>query len=142
MGMDLGPSWSIPIEEFYSFRSNPRDATRILMNIDESSYLREPNTSCDPRGPTFPEGYSGDMGDHPMAWCHDNLGGRAWYTAIGHSEYLYLNTDYQQHILNGILTAAGRLEADCLSKPAPEGTPAYTPPLLEACQNQLLPGVP
>ena len=24
--------------------------------------------------------------DHPIAWCHDYDGGRAWYTALGHTD--------------------------------------------------------
>jgi len=136
----LGEQWSLPIEEFYSFRSNPRDRTRILLNIDEGSYIRQPNTSCDPSGATFPQGYSSNMGDHPMSWCHDNLGGRAWYTALGHSEYLYSDANYLQHILQGILTAAGRVAADCAVRPVPADTPAYEPPVLEGCENLVVPG--
>ncbi len=138
----LGGEWFIPLEEFYSFRSNPRGQTRILLNIDESSYTRQPNTSCDPTGATFPQGYAANMGDHPISWCHDNLGGRAWYTALGHSEYLYLDADYQQHILVGILTAARRVAADCALRPAPENTPAFIQPELQGCENLVVPGLP
>nr|MBV6630264.1 ThuA domain-containing protein [Oceanococcus sp. HetDA_MAG_MS8] len=135
----LGDTWSIPIEEYYSFKSNPRGAVRVLMNIDESSYLLEPNTSCNPAGPTFPQGYSGEMGDHPMSWCHDKFAGRAWYTALGHSEYLYQQEDFLQHILQGILVAARRVPAQCGINPKPVGVPEYVEPVLEGCENQLLP---
>ncbi len=136
----LDGEWSLPIEEFYSFRSNPREQTRILLHIDEGGYIRQPNTSCDPTGATFPQGYSANMGDHPMSWCHDNLGGRAWYTALGHSEYLYTDAAFLEHILQGILTAAGRVDADCAVKPAPANTPVYEPPVLEGCENLVVPG--
>jgi type 1 glutamine amidotransferase len=135
----LGENWSLPIEEFYSFKSNPRGAVRVLMNIDESGYLQEPNTSCDPQNPTFPQGYSGVMGDHPLSWCHDKYSGRAWYTAIGHSEYLYTQTDYQQHLLSGILIASRHQEASCAVNAAPDYALPYQPPELEACENQILP---
>ncbi|MEQ1438528.1 ThuA domain-containing protein [Fontimonas sp. SYSU GA230001] len=132
-------SWSLPLEEFYSFKTNPRGAVRVLLRIDESGYLQQPNTSCDPSGPTFPMGYSGRMGDHPMAWCHDRFAGRAWYTALGHEPYLYLTPDYQQHILSGILIAARRLEASCAVNAKPDGVPEYTPPELVGCETQVLP---
>ncbi len=133
----LGDSWNLPLEEFYSFKSNPRGAVRVLLRIDESGYLQEPNTSCDPSGPTFPQGYSGVMGDHPMAWCHDKFAGRAWYTALGHEPYLYLDSQFRAHLLSGILIAARRLAASCEINDAPEGVPPYMPPELEACENQL-----
>jgi uncharacterized protein len=131
--------WQIPFEEFYSFSSNPRGAVRVLLSIDEESYRQEPNTSCDPRGPTFPQGFSGVMGDHPMSWCHDTFAGRAWYTALGHEIYLYFTPDYQQHLLNGILTAARRVPASCAVNPKPADVPAYVPPELRPCEEQLLP---
>ena len=130
--------WMLAIEEYYSFQSNPADQVRVLMNIDESSYSQTPNISCDPRSASFPDGFSGRMGDHPMAWCHDRLGGRAWYTAIGHEAYLYQDATYQAHLLGGILTAARRVPANCAVRARPEA-PAYTPPALEACSNQLSP---
>ena len=57
------------------------------------------------------------MGDHPMAWCHDNLGGRVFYTALGHEGHLYDTPWYRQHILQGILLAAGRVDGTCTAKP-------------------------
>lgn len=134
----LDNPWSLSLEEFYSFSSNPRGQVRVLMNIDESSYNQTPNTSCDPSGPTFPQGYSGRMGDHPMAWCHSKFAGRAWYTALGHEVALYADADFLAHVLGGILTVIGRLPADC-SVDDPPDLPAYQPPVLEGCENQLFP---
>lgn len=104
--------WTI-YDEFYSFQTNPREKVRVLLSIDESSYLQNPNTSQLPTSPTFPAGETGTMGDHPMSWCHDRLGGRAWYSALGHAPYLYTYPEYRQFLLNGILTAARKVEADC-----------------------------
>lgn len=124
--------WTI-LDEFYSFKWNPRGQVRVLLSIDEGSYLQNPNTSCLPDSPTFPQGYNGAMGDHPMSWCHDRLGGRAWYTALGHEIYLYQEPDFRAHLLNGILTAARRVPADCsIEAPAPV-VPAD--PALYACPN-------
>ena len=112
----LPARWTL-LDEFYSFTSNPRPQVRVLLSIDEGTYLQDPNTTNLPTSPTFPQGETGVMGDHPMSWCHDNVGGRVWYTALGHSAYLYLLPAYREHLLNGILTAARRVPADC-SPPA------------------------
>jgi uncharacterized protein len=109
----LPDPWEIPFEEYYSFVDGPRPHVRVLMNIDEDSYDPDPNTTHLPEGPEAPEGESGVMGDHPMAWCHDVGDGHAWYTALGHEAWLYEDPDFQRHVLGGILTAAGEEEADC-----------------------------
>jgi uncharacterized protein len=115
----LPERWLVPFEEFYSFTRNPRDRVRVLLTIDESTYLQDPNTTHLPDGPAFPEGESGVMGDdHPMSWCHDVDAGRAWYTALGHEIHVYALPEFREHLLGGILTAAGRLDADCRVVPA------------------------
>lgn len=95
-------------DELYSFRTNPRERTHVLLSVDESTYAQDPNTT-DLDGK--PE--TGVMGDHPMSWCQDIGRGRSFYTALGHEPYLYLEDWYLRHLLGGIRTAAGRLEADC-----------------------------
>lgn len=111
----LPAQWMIS-DEFYSYRTNPRDHVRVLMAIDEGSYLPDPNTSI----LTPQEIRSGRMGDHPMSWCHDNLGGRAFYTNVGHDPAIYTDPAYLEHLLNGILTAARRVNADCSAPPVAE----------------------
>ncbi|MFP5219642.1 MAG: ThuA domain-containing protein [Actinomycetes bacterium] len=120
----LGDTWTLPFEEFYSFTQSPRPASRVLLTIDEASYEQDPNTSQIPRGPEIPEGVTGVMGDHPMSWCLDVGEGRSWYTALGHEAYLYALPDYRRHLLGGILTAVGRIEADCSVVAAEEAPPS------------------
>jgi len=94
-------------DEWYSFQTNPRGGVHVLAVMDESSYT------------------GGDMGDHPISWCHDFDGGRAWYTALGHTEESYDEPLYQQHVLGGIMTVAGAIAADCSvseEKPPPNRT--------------------
>jgi uncharacterized protein len=119
----LGDEWLIPFEEFYSFVDNPRGRVRVLLSIDEDSYQQDPNTSHIPRGPEMPEGESGVMGDHPMAWCHEIDEGHAWYTAFGHEGYLYRTDEFREHLLGGILTAAGQVDADCTPQDAAADDP-------------------
>lgn len=84
-------------DEWYNFQSNPRGSVHVLATLDESTYS--------PGG--------GAMGyDHPIAWCHQFDGGRAWYTGAGHTESSYAEPLFQQHVLGGILWAAGAEEGD------------------------------
>ena len=104
--------WQILFEEFYSFTSNPRDRARVLLSIDESTYLQDPNTShLPPLGgygipglPSESNPVSGTMGDHPMSWTHRVGRGRSWYTALGHEESMYDDEAYRRHLLGGLLT--------------------------------------
>ena len=47
------------------------------------------------------------MGDHPIAWYREYAGGRAWYTAGGHTRESYSEPLFPQHLLGGIEYAAG-----------------------------------
>lgn len=101
----LDQRWRIPFEEFYSFTRNPRDRSRVLLSIDESTYVQDPNTSQLPtQEGELPEGTTGVMGDHPMCWQHRIGDGLCWYTALGHEIGMYLDPDYRQHLLGGLLT--------------------------------------
>jgi len=83
------PAEAVFPEEWYNFRANPRSVATVLLTLDESSYS------------------GGQMGnDHPIAWCHENLGGRMWYTGLGHRPETYLSSDFRRHLLGGILWAA------------------------------------
>jgi cytochrome c len=77
-------------DEWYNFRSNPRDHVHVLATVDETSYS------------------GGKMGaDHPIAWCQQIDGGRSWYTAMGHTKESYTEPLYRLHLLGGIESAAG-----------------------------------
>jgi len=87
----LPPRWQRR-DEWYGFRSNPRalEGMRVLMTLDETTY--EP-------------GESAMGGDHPIAWCHEFDGGRAWYTAGGHTSESFDEPLFREHMLGGILWA-------------------------------------
>ena len=77
-------------DEWYNFRAAPGPEVSILATLDETSYT------------------GGTMGaSHPIAWCHTFDGGRAWYTALGHTAESYDDPLFQQHLLGGITWAAG-----------------------------------
>ena len=48
--------WEIPLEEFYSFKANPRRGAKVLLSIDETTYSQDPNTTHLP-SQEFPDGY-------------------------------------------------------------------------------------
>ncbi len=73
-------------DEWYDYRVNPRARVRVLATLDEQTY----------RG--------GKMGaDHPIVWCHENAGGRAWYTGLGHTGRAFADPAYLGHLLGGLL---------------------------------------
>jgi type 1 glutamine amidotransferase len=75
-------------DEWYNYRTPP-ESVNVLVSVDEESY----------RG--------GTMGrSHPVSWSHDFEGGRAWYTAMGHTTCTYSEGPFLDHVLGGILYAA------------------------------------
>ena len=85
------PDLWVRTDEWYNFRTNPRGNPdiRVLASLDESTYS------------------GGTMGDHPIAWYHNYQGGRAWYTAGGHTSESYSESLFLAHLLGGIEYAAG-----------------------------------
>jgi type 1 glutamine amidotransferase len=107
------------LDEWYAFRTNPRSNVHVLASLDEKSY--------DP-------GKASMGGDHPIMWCHDFEGGRAWYTAGGHTKESYTEPLFRQHLCEGIAWAAGIDDAKAVPVAAPakpsaqrmQSTRAYT----------------
>ncbi|MGA6163587.1 ThuA domain-containing protein [Amycolatopsis magusensis] len=94
-------------DEWYNYRENPRQDVHVLAALDEQSY--------DPG--------NGAMGDHPIAWCHTNSGGRSWYTGGGHTIASYSEPEFLSHLKGGILYAAGVVEGDCSTEDPGTGEP-------------------
>jgi type 1 glutamine amidotransferase len=77
-------------DEWYNFNQQPVGA-HVLVRVDESSYT------------------GGSMGTtHPVSWMKELGGGRAWYTAMGHTSCSYTERPFLEHIRGGILWAAGK----------------------------------
>jgi len=86
-------------DEWYAFTYQPKDV-HVLLNLDESSA---------PAGTYDGRSAGASMGkDHPLAWWHDFDGGRAFYTALGHTEASYVEPLFLQHLEAGIEYAMGR----------------------------------
>jgi type 1 glutamine amidotransferase len=76
-------------DEWYDFQTPPAAGVTILATVDEATYD------------------GGMMGrPHPIAWYHEFDGGRAWYTAMGHTSESYSEAAFVEHLAGGILWAA------------------------------------
>jgi cytochrome c len=79
---------------------SPRDSgVHVLATVDESTYDEQDGNATDD--------------DHPIAWCTDFDGGRAWYTGMGHTDASFSEPEFMQHVLGGIRTATRAVPADC-----------------------------
>lgn len=76
-------------DEWYNFR-RLEDSLHILLTIDESSYQGGTNGAV-----------------HPMTWYHQYDGGRAWYTALGHTMESWTDSSFLRLVEAGILYAIG-----------------------------------
>lgn len=76
-------------DELYNFKKLNPDVN-VVMRVDES---------------TYEGGTNGDY--HPMSWYHEYDGGRAFYTALGHTEASFTEDLYLKHLLGGIRYAIG-----------------------------------
>jgi type 1 glutamine amidotransferase len=76
------------LEEFYTFRDNPRPRVRVLLRLDTASV--------------------GASGDYPLAWAHEFGSGRAYYNALGHFPATWNDLRFQQQLVGAIRWAARR----------------------------------
>jgi type 1 glutamine amidotransferase len=86
------PSPWVRTDEWYNFDVNPRPNVTVLATVAESTYT------------------GGTMGaDHPIMWQHaTGGGGRAFYTAMGHTDDSYRDPLFQRMLVSGLRWAAGR----------------------------------
>ncbi|MFD7663943.1 ThuA domain-containing protein [Streptomyces sp. NPDC059788] len=83
-------------DEWYNYRSSPRTRAHVLAALDESTYS----------GGTMRD-------DHPIAWCQEYRGGRAFYTGGGHTAESFSDPAFRTHLLGGLRWATGAAQADC-----------------------------
>ena len=127
----LPASWS-RVDEWYNFQPptnpvvngggndySPRDSgVHVLATVDESTYGEDDGNTADD--------------DHPVAWCTNFDGGRAWYTAMGHTQASFSEPEFRAHILGGLRTAAGTVTADCgAARQAPPAASDFEIPALD-----------
>lgn len=86
---ELPDPWVVT-DEWYDFRGSPRGKVHVLASLDESTV----------RG-------AGMGAEHPVAWYRELEGGRSFYTARGHTPESFAEPAFREHILGGLLWAAG-----------------------------------
>jgi type 1 glutamine amidotransferase len=70
------------LEEFYTFRENPRPRVQVLLRLDAASV--------------------GSAGDYPLAWAHSFGNGRAYYNALGHFAETWRDQRFQRQLTGAI----------------------------------------
>jgi type 1 glutamine amidotransferase len=76
------------LEEFYTFRDNPRANVQVLLRLDAASV--------------------GTTGDYPLAWAHSFGAGRVYYNALGHFPETWNDARFQRQLQGAIRWAAAR----------------------------------
>jgi len=85
------------VDEWYSFRENPRSKVHVLARLDESTIKKSSNKKW-------------IMGDHPLIWWNDTNGIRSFYTVFGHTHEAFQDELIIEHIVNAINWAAKRID--------------------------------
>lgn len=85
--MGLGERFSL-VEEFYTFRENPRPHVNVLLRLDAASV--------------------GSTGDYPLAWAHSFGNGRVYYNALGHFPGTWNDPRFQRQLVGAIRWVASR----------------------------------
>lgn len=90
---DLGRSFEIQDEEWYTYDRSPRSNVHVLASVEEQTYT--PASSI-------------KMGDHPVVWTNEHYKARNIYIFMGHHPELFQNKSFTTLFHNAILWAAGR----------------------------------
>jgi type 1 glutamine amidotransferase len=102
------PSTWTTIDELYNFDRAPRADVHTLLSLDEDTYQRSLNSGNAANNPLTLMN-----GDHPISWCQNWDGGKAYSNILGHIRSQYYDPRFMQTILGGIMVTADRVEANC-----------------------------
>src|SRR4051795_5174931 len=97
-------------DNFYNFTSNVRGLSHVLATVVEDPFQAQPG------GNTLKGITGGTMGaDHPVSFCKDDQGGRAFYTTLGNTVGSY-DADMVKHLRGALDWATGisdKTYSDC-----------------------------
>jgi type 1 glutamine amidotransferase len=88
---DVGGSFVVDQEEWYTYDKSPRQNVRVLARVNEATYLPDTKTK---------------MGDHPVIWTNEHYKARNVYIFMGHHPELFRNTAFTTIFRNSIFWAA------------------------------------
>jgi type 1 glutamine amidotransferase len=104
------PARWMTVDELYNFDRDMRADVHTLLSLNEDSYQRSLNSGNAATNPLRLMN-----GDHPIAWCQNWEGGKAFSNILGHFRTQYYDDSFMQIILGGIETTADRTGANCSS---------------------------
>ena len=104
------PARWMTVDELYNFDRHMRADVHTLLSLNEASYQRSLNSGNAATNPLTLMG-----GDHPIAWCQNWGGGKAFSQILGHFRTQYYDDSFMRIILGGIETTADRKDANCSS---------------------------
>jgi type 1 glutamine amidotransferase len=84
------------VDEWYTFRENPRDNVHVLASLDESTVTKAKDDNW-------------KMGDHPVIWWQEMGQARSFYTVFGHPHGAFGDPKVVDHINIAINWAGKRL---------------------------------
>lgn len=85
------------MDEWYTFKNNPRNQVHVLAKLDENSITKYNNDEW-------------KMDDHPIIWWQEINGARSFYTGFGHTPEAFENEKISEHIKQAINWAAKRIK--------------------------------
>lgn len=91
----LGESFEFR-DEWYWFRSNPREHVHVLATLDRTSHQDLVKYDSD------------STADHPIIWANEFDGGRSWYTAFGHNHEPVRDDRFIDMLRRAIIWVAGK----------------------------------
>jgi type 1 glutamine amidotransferase len=91
---NVGPSFVVDQEEWYTYDKSPRPNVHVLAHVDEATY--SPDTRIKMGG------------DHPVIWTNEHMKARNVYIFMGHHGELFQNSTFATICHNAILWASQR----------------------------------
>ena len=88
---NLGSSFEIKDEEWYTYDKSPRPNVHVLASVDENSYT---------------PGSTIKMGDHPVVWTNEQMKARNVYIFMGHRPEHFQNPAFTTLFHNAIVWAS------------------------------------
>jgi len=89
---NVGGSFMIDQEEWYTYDKSPRPNVRVLARVDESTYAPDTRIKMG--------------GDHPVIWTNERYHARNIYIFMGHHPELFHNPAFTTIFSNSIFWAA------------------------------------
>ncbi|MGQ7869872.1 ThuA domain-containing protein [Sunxiuqinia sp. sy24] len=83
------------VDEWYSFKSNPRENVHVLARLDENTIKKSDNDKW-------------KMDDHPLIWWQEFEGIRSFYSVFGHTHEAFQDPKIQAHFAGAVNWAGKR----------------------------------